>query len=132
MTMTEQTPTEPTPTEPARDYPTPPDAVPPRGLKGWLARRAESFLHKPRRARPALSEPGERQVVLQLVGHDPVRVVTVIMEATGLDFMSAGSLARQAPVVVVSKINEASADRLVRRLQKAGAKAIAGEQYKPQ
>jgi ribosomal protein L7/L12 len=97
-----------------------------------MARRAESMLRKPRRARPALTEPGEYQVVLQLTGASPVRVVTVISEATGLDFMSASALAQDAPAVVVSGISQDSADRVVERLQKAGAKAVVGESYRPQ
>ncbi len=103
----------------------------PRGLKGWLARRAEAMLRKPRRTLPALTEPGECQVVLQVTGASPVTVITVITEATGLDFMSASKLARDAPAVVVSGISEASAERVVERLQKAGAKAVAGEPYRP-
>jgi len=112
--------------------PTPADAGSPRGFKGWLARRAEAMLRKPRRALPALTEPGECQVVLQLIGASPVAVITVIGEATGLDFMSASKLAQDAPVVVVSEISEASAERLVERLQKAGAKAVVGESYRRQ
>ena len=104
---------------------------PQKGLKGWMSRRAEAMLRKPRRARPALTEPGEYQVVLQLTGASPVRVVTVISEATGLDFMSAGALAQDAPAVVVSGISQDSADRVVDRLQKAGAKAVVGESYRP-
>lgn len=112
--------------------PTRPDEGSPRGLKGWMARRAEAMLRKPRRASPALTEPGECQVVLQLPGTSPVRVVTVVSEATGLDFMSASALVQDAPVVVVSLISEASAERVVERLQKAGAKAVVGESYRPQ
>jgi len=115
--------------------PTPGEAPPsqrPHGLKGWMTRRAEAMLRKPRRARPALTEPGEYQVVLQLTGASPVRVVTVISEATGLDFMSASALAQDAPAVVVSGISQASADRVADRLQKAGAKAVVGEAYRPQ
>ena len=92
---------------------TPPAEGPPRGPKGWMARRAEAMLRKPRRARPALTEPGEYQVVLQLTGASPVRVVTVISEATGLDFISASALAQDAPAVVVSGISQDSADRVV-------------------
>jgi len=109
-----------------------PDDIPPRGLKGWLARRAEAMLRRPRRALPALTEQGECQVVLQVTGANPVTVVTVITEATGLDFMSASKLAQEAPVVVVSGISEASAERVVERLQKAGAKAVTGEPYRPE
>jgi len=112
--------------------PTPTEARPPRGLKGWLVRRAEVMLRKPRRALPILTEPGEYQVVLQVTGASPVRVITVITEVTGLDFMSASQLARDAPVVVVSQISEVSAERVVERLQKAGAKAVAAESYRPQ
>ena len=104
----------------------------PRGLKGWLARRAEAMLRKPRRALPKLTEPGECQVVLQVTGANPITVSTVISEASGLDFMSASKLAQDAPVVVASQISQASAQRLVDRLHKAGAKAVAGERYRPQ
>lgn len=104
----------------------------PKGVQGWLQRRAEAMLRKPRRARPALTEPGECQVVLQLIGASPVQVITVISEATGLDIISASKLAQDAPAVVVSGISQASADRVVERLQKAGAKAVAGEQFRPQ
>jgi ribosomal protein L7/L12 len=90
------------------------------------------MLSKPRRALPALTEPGECQVVLQMTGPSPVTVVTIITEATGLDFMSASKLAQDAPAVVVSGISEASAELVVERLQKAGAKAVAGEQYRPE
>jgi len=125
--MPEPTPLEPTPTNPLRA-----DDVSPRGVKGWLVRRAEAMLRKPRRALPALTEPGEFQVVLQLTGANPVTVITVITEATGLDFMSASNQAQDAPVVVVSGISEASAERVVERLQEAGAKAVIGEPYRPE
>lgn len=119
-------------TDPTPADPTPADARSPTGLKGWLARRAEAMLRKPRRALPVLTEPGDRQVVLQVTGASPVHVIKIISEATGLDFMSASKLAQDAPVVVVSGISEASAERVVERLQKAGAKAVAGEPYRPQ
>jgi ribosomal protein L7/L12 len=124
--MSDPTPPDPTPTDP-----TPSEATSPRGLKGWLARRAEAMLRKPRRALPELTEPGDCQVVLQVTGASPVTVITVITEATGLDFMSASKLAQDAPAVVVSGISEASAERVVERLQKAGAKAVTGEPYRP-
>jgi len=111
--------------------PTPTGPGSPRGFQGWLQRRAEGMLSKPRRARPALTEPGECQVVLQLIGTSPVPVITVISEATGLDIISASKLAQDAPVVVVSGISDASAERVVERLRKAGAKAVAGELYRP-
>ena len=111
---------------------TPPGHPAPKGMKGWLARRAEAMLRKPRHALPALTEPGECQVVLQLVGAHPVTVITVISEATGLDFVTASSLAQDAPAVVVSGISEASAERVVERLEKAGAKAVGGERYRPE
>jgi ribosomal protein L7/L12 len=130
--MPEPTPGEPTPPDPGPSEPTPADDVSPRGLKGWLARRAEAVLSKPRRALPALTQQGEWQVVLQMTGPNPVTVITVITEATGLDFMSASRLAQDAPAVVVSGISEASADLVVERLQKAGAKAVAGERYRPE
>jgi ribosomal protein L7/L12 len=112
--------------------PTPPGDISPRGLKGWLSRRAEAMLSKPRRALPALIEPGECQVVLQIVGASPVTVITVISEATGLDFMSASKLAQDAPSVVASGISQASAELVVERLEKAGAKAVSAEQYRPE
>lgn len=112
--------------------PTPPDDIAPRGLKGWLSRRAEAMLSKPRRALPALTEPGECHVVLQTVGASPVTVITVISEATGLDFMSASKLAADAPSVVVSGISETSAELVVEALHKAGARAVAAEQYRSQ
>jgi ribosomal protein L7/L12 len=123
---------EPTPPEYEPSEPGPHDDPSPRGLKGWLTRRAEAMLRKPRRALPALTEPGECQVVLQMTGASPVTVITVITEATGLDFMSASRLAQEAPAVVVSGISEASAELVVERLEKAGAKAVAGEQYRPE
>jgi ribosomal protein L7/L12 len=101
-------------------------------MRRWLQRRAEAMLRKPRRARPALTEPGDCQVVLQVTGASPVQVITVVTDATGLDFMSAGSLVQDAPVVVVSGISEDSADRVVERLQKAGAKAVVSEPYRPE
>jgi ribosomal protein L7/L12 len=100
-------------------------------VKGWLQRRAEAMLRKPGRALGALAEPGECQVVLQVTGASPIQVIKVIVQATGLDFMSARDLAQDAPVVVVSGISEVSAERVVGRLQKAGAKAVAGEPYRP-
>jgi large subunit ribosomal protein L7/L12 len=106
--------------------------MPPRGMKGWLQRRAAAMLSKPGRAAAALSEPGERQVVLQVTGPTPVKVIKVIRQATGLDILSARDLAFDAPVVVVSGISDASAERVVERLQKVGAKAVAGEPYRPQ
>jgi large subunit ribosomal protein L7/L12 len=101
-------------------------------VTGWLQRRAEALLSKPGRAVAALAEPGERQVVLQVAGPTPVKVIKVIRQATGLDILSARDLAFDAPVVVVSGISDASAERVVERLQKAGAKAVAGEPYRPQ
>jgi ribosomal protein L7/L12 len=112
--------------------PTRPGDRSPGGLKGWMARRAEAMLSKPRRARPDLTEPGECQVVLQLTGPSPVKVVAVVSEATGLDFLSASALVQDSPVVVVSGISQASADRTVERLQGAGARAVATERYRPQ
>lgn len=97
-----------------------------------LQRRAESMLRKPHRAAAALSEPGECQVVLQLIGSRPIPVIAVISQATGLDLVSASNLASEVPVVVVSGISETSADRVVERLQNAGAKAVAGAAYRPQ
>jgi ribosomal protein L7/L12 len=80
----------------------------------------------------ALSEPGESQVILQVTGATPIKVVKVIAQATGLDLRSASNLARDAPVVVASGISESSAERVVDALQKAGAKALAGEPYRPE
>ncbi len=97
-----------------------------------MQRRAEATLRKPGRALAALTEQGERQVVLQVTGARPIQVITIIRQATGLDLMSARNLAQDAPVVVVSGISEASADRVVERLERAGAKAVAGEPYRPQ
>jgi ribosomal protein L7/L12 len=101
-------------------------------VKGWLQRRAEALLRKPGRALPALGEPGASQVVLQVIGAKPVQVITVICQATGLDFMSAKALAQDAPAVVVSGISDASANRIVERLHKAGAKSVVGEAYRPE
>jgi ribosomal protein L7/L12 len=112
--------------------PAPGDGVSPKGLKGWLQRRAEALLSKPGRALAALSEPGESHVVLQVTGATPIKVVKVIAQATGLDLMSASDLARDAPVVVVSGVSEHSAERVVDALQRAGAKAVAGEPYRPE
>jgi ribosomal protein L7/L12 len=125
--MTDQTPAGPPPNDPFSA-----DAVSPGGLKGWLQRRAESLLSKPGRALPALTEPGDAQVVLQVTGATPIKVVKVICQATGLDIMSAGNLVRDAPVVVASGISEASAEAVVARLELAGARAVVGETYKPQ
>jgi len=99
--------------------------------KGWLQRRAEAILRTPGRASPALSEPGEFHVVLQLIGARPIQVIAVIRQATGFDVLSVNTLVRDAPVVVVSGISATSADRVVARLEKVGAKAIAGEPYRP-
>ena len=100
-------------------------------MKAWLRRRAEAFLRRPGRALPALTEPGERQVVLQVTGAKPILVIKVICQATGLDIRSAHDLALAAPVVVVSDISEVSAERVVSLLEKAGAKAVVGEPYRP-
>ncbi|MEO8517993.1 MAG: ribosomal protein L7/L12 [Dermatophilaceae bacterium] len=102
-----------------------------RGLRGWLQRRAESALRRPGRASPEFTEPGEYHVVLQLVGAKPVQVMTVIAQVTGLDLISARDMTQDTPVVLVSGVSEASADRAVSRLQKAGARAVVGEQYQP-
>jgi ribosomal protein L7/L12 len=117
----DRAPVDPVPIEPA----------PARGWRGLLQRRAEAMLLKPRRASTALTEPGECHVVLQRIGPRPVQVIAIISQATGLDLVSASNLARDAPVVVVSGVSEASADRVVERLQKAGARAVAGESYRP-
>lgn len=101
-------------------------------MRDWLARRAEAMLRRPGRASAALTEPGESQVVLQLVGPKPIHVIAIISQATGLDLVSASNLAKDSPAVVVSGISEASADRVVERLQKAGARAVAGEAYRPE
>ena len=130
--MTDLPPVDPTPFDPAQFDPTPVDSAPAKGLRGLLQRRAEAMLRKPRRASAALAEPGERQVVLQLIGPRPVQVIAIISQATGLDIVSASNLARDAPAVVVSGVSEASADRVVERLQKAGARAVAGESYRPE
>ena len=119
--MPDSMPTDPMPTDP----------MPAKGLRGFLARRAEAVLRKPGRASAALTEPGESQVVLQLIGPRPIHVIAIISQATGLDLVSASNLASDAPVVVVSGISEASAGRVVQRLEKAGAKAVAGEAYRP-
>jgi ribosomal protein L7/L12 len=124
--------TDPTPIDPAQFDRPPIEPAPAKGWRGLLQRRAQAMLLKPRRASVALTEPGERQVVLQLIGPSPVQVIAIISQATGLDLVSAGNLARDAPVVVVSGISEASADRVVERLQKTGAKAVAGESYRPE
>jgi ribosomal protein L7/L12 len=124
--------TDPTPIDPAQFDRPPIEPAPAKGWRGLLQRRAQAMLLKPRRASVALTEPGERQVVLQLIGPSPVQVIAIISQATGLDLVSAGNLARDAPVVVVSGISEASADRGVERLQKTGAKAVAGESYRPE
>ena len=117
--MTEGTPNDPMPS----------DAPAPKGLKGWLLRRAEAALRKPGRASAELTEPGAYHVVLQLIGARPMQVIAIISQATGLDLMSARDLAQDSPVVVVSGVSEASADRVVIRLKKAGAKAVVGELY---
>jgi ribosomal protein L7/L12 len=127
--MTDQPSTDPWPDDPSD--PTPTEAVPVKGLRGLLQRRAEAMMRRPVRTSAAFTEPGERQVVLQLIGPRPVQVVAIIGQATGLDLVSASDLAKDAPVVVVSGISEASADRVVERLEKAGAKAVAGESYRP-
>lgn len=108
------------------------EAMAARGLKGWWQRRAEAMLRKPGRASAALTEPGDCHVVLQRIGPRPIHVIAVIVQATGLDFVSANNLAKDAPVVVVSGISETSADRVVDLLEKAGAKAVVGEPYRPQ
>jgi len=123
--------TDPTPFDPTFD-PMPIEPAPAKGWRGLLQRRAEAVMRKPRRASVALTEPGEHQVVLQLIGPRPVQVIAIISQATGLDLVSASNLARDAPVVVVSGISEASADRVVERLEKAGARAVAGESYRPE
>jgi ribosomal protein L7/L12 len=105
---------------------TPTDPASPRGLKGWFQRRAEAMLSRPGRALAHLAEPGECQVVLQVTGATPIKVVKVICQATGRDIMSATGLVRDAPVVVASGISEASAAEVVARLEKAGARAVAG------
>ena len=119
------------PSDPTPDALTPTGAPSAKGLKGWAQRRAEAMLRKPGRASAALTEPGEFHVVLQLVGARPLQVMAVIAQATGLDVISASNLGRDAPVIVVSGISEASAERVVVRLEKAGAKAVAGASYRP-
>ena len=124
--MSDELPSDPTP-----DALRPTAAPSGKELKGWVQRRAEAMLRKPGRASAALSEPGQCQVVLQLVGPKPIHVIAVIRSATGLDLLSASALAKDAPAVVVSGISEASADRVVEQLQKAGARAVAGASYQP-
>jgi len=111
--------------------PGPTDVPSGKGLRGWLQRRAETALRKPGRASPAFTEPGEYHVVLQLIGAKPIQVMAIIAQVTGLDLLSARDLARDTPVVLVSGVSQTSADRAVGRLQKAGAKAVVGEQYQP-
>ena len=123
--MPEEWPIDPAPADVPSDRPSG------RGLKGWLQRRAESALSKPGRASPAFTEPGEYHVVLQLIGAKPIQVIAIIAQVNGLDLLSARDLARDTPVVLVSGISQASADLAVGRLQKAGAKAVVGEQYQP-
>ena len=107
--MTDQNPTGPTP----------------KGLKGWLKRSAEALMSNPGPARRSLVEPGECQVVLQVTGESPIKVIKVIREATGLSILAARDLALDAPVVMVTGISQISAGRVVERLEKAGAKAVA-------
>lgn len=130
--MPDEQPNDPTPADAESANQSPAEAMPFRGLKGWLRRRAEVMLRKPGRASAALTEPGEFQVVLQVTGASPLQVMGVIRQATGLDLMSASDLVQDAPAVVVSGISQASADRVVERFQKAGAKAVVGEPYRPQ
>jgi len=125
--MPDGLPGAPTPNDPSST-----GALPRKGLRAWLQRRAEAALRKPGRASPAFTEPGECHVVLQRIGARPVQVLAIIAQVTGLDLMSARDLAQDAPVVLVSGISETSADRVVGRLQKAGAKAVAGDQYQSQ
>ena len=125
--MPEDWPTDPAPADPA-----PTDVASGKGLKRWLKRRAESVLRKPGRASPAFTEPGECHVILQLIGAKPIQVMATIAQVTGLGLLSARDLAQETPVVLVSGISEASADRVVRLLQQAGAKAVVGEQYQPE
>lgn len=106
---------------------TPSGARPATGLRGWFQRRVEVLLRKPGRALPQLSEPGDCQVVLQVTGPTPIKVVKVICQATGLDLISASHVVGEPPVVVVSGISEASAQAVVERLKKAGARAVAGQ-----
>ena len=129
--MTDEGPGDPASDDPTQSGLTPTGAPPANGFKGFLQRRAEAMLRKPGRASAALTEPGEFHVVLQLIGPRPVQVMAIIRQATGLDVISASNLARDAPVVVVSGISAASAELLVERLQKVGAKAVAGETYQP-
>lgn len=124
--------TDPTPFDPEQLDRLPIEPAPAKGWRGFLQRRAETMLSKPRRASSELTEPGERHVVLQQVGPRPVQVMAIISQATGLDLVSASNLARDAPVVVVSGISDASADRVVERLEKAGARAVTGESYRPE
>lgn len=111
--------------------PSPTEAPSGSGWKGWLQRRAEAALRKPGRASPAFTEPGECHVVLQLIGARPIPVMAIIAQVTGLDLISARDLAHETPVVLVSGISQSSADRVVGRLEAAGAKAVVGEQYQP-
>lgn len=129
--MPDEMPSDPASDDPTQSGLTPSGATSAKGLKGLLQRRAEAMLRKPGRASAALTESGEFHVVLQLIGARPLQVMAVIRQATGLDVISAGNLAREAPVVVVSGISAASAELVVGRLEKAGAKAVAGETYQP-
>ena len=129
--MPDEMPSDRAPGDPTQSGPTPSGAASAKGLKGLLQRRAEAMLRKPGRASAALTEPGEFHVVLQLIGARPLQVVAIIRQATGLDVISASNLARETPVVVVSGISAGSAELLVGRLEKAGAKAVAGETYQP-
>jgi ribosomal protein L7/L12 len=98
--------------------------IPPKGM-GWRQRLVQSIVSKPGRVLPELAEPGECQVVLQVTGASPVGVIKVIRLATGLSILAARDLALDAPVVVVPGVSQASAERIVARLEKAGAKAVA-------
>ena len=104
---------------------TPAGATPPKGIKGWVQRLAKAVVTQPGPAVRALVEPGESQVVLQIAGASPVKVIKVVREATGLSILAARDLVLDAPVVVVSGISQASAERVVARLEKAGATAVA-------
>ena len=130
--MSDQPPGDMTPGNPTRPDPKQPGSASAKGPRAWIQRRAEAALRKPGRVLGALTEPGECHVVLQLIGPKPIHVIAIISQATGLDLISAGTLAQDAPVVVVSGVSEASAKRVVDRLQKAGAKAVVGAQYQPQ
>lgn len=76
-------------------------------------------------SRAPMAAPGTWEVVLQDTGERRIEVIKILREATGLGLADAKRLSEQVNVIVVSQIDQATADYWVDVLGISGASAYA-------